>query len=239
MANYRFRYNPETLRYERRRISFWNVAVAVLATASFSFLLLAGLLYLQYQFAGNSRKHHRRAENAKLIAGQPAMRQQLDSVRLQVAHLAQQEAALFTRLFGIEKPQTPQTSRAQLLTLDGVAFNRTVRKLTRNVEAVQRRAAATNLHFFKTVRMDKTDIGRLRALPTLFPVQQVQAAHVASGFGSRLNPWHKGHYHHQGIDIVQPRGAPVLATASGTVQLVKRSDRPATATTLKSTMACT
>ncbi|MDQ2657797.1 MAG: M23 family metallopeptidase, partial [Bacteroidota bacterium] len=45
-----------------------------------------------------------------------------------------------------------------------------------------------------------------------------------SGFGMRVNPFHKGLYKHLGVDIAMPRGTPVLATATGKVVQLKRSD---------------
>jgi len=39
----------------------------------------------------------------------------------------------------------------------------------------------------------------------------------------RINPFHKGLYEHQGIDIAMPRGTEVLATAPGKIVTVSRS----------------
>jgi murein DD-endopeptidase MepM/ murein hydrolase activator NlpD len=224
MANYRFRYNPETLKYERLRVSVFNAVVSVVSVAAFSAILLAALLYLQYHFAGSDRKQNYRKENALLVAGQQPVRRQIELVRRQIAEVMQREGALFNRLFGMDRPSTPMASRAQLLTMDAAGFHRAVRQLINTTDAARRRAAATNVHFYQTIRLAETDLHRLAALPTLFPVKQVRVEQVVSGFGKRLNPWHKGHYHHQGIDITQPREAPVLATGAGVVQLVKRSD---------------
>jgi murein DD-endopeptidase MepM/ murein hydrolase activator NlpD len=40
---------------------------------------------------------------------------------------------------------------------------------------------------------------------------------LVSGFGARINPFHKGNYHHDGIDIALPRGTEVHATGAGRV----------------------
>ena len=64
----------------------------------------------------------------------------------------------------------------------------------------------------------------LDAYPTLQPVQPWQADRLISGFGMRVNPFHKGLYKHVGVDIAMPRGTPVIATGSGVVSEMKRSD---------------
>ncbi|MBK8290924.1 MAG: M23 family metallopeptidase [Flammeovirgaceae bacterium] len=47
---------------------------------------------------------------------------------------------------------------------------------------------------------------------------------LVSGYGIRINPFHKGNYHHDGVDISSARGTVVTATAEGQVTIVKRSD---------------
>jgi murein DD-endopeptidase MepM/ murein hydrolase activator NlpD len=60
-------------------------------------------------------------------------------------------------------------------------------------------------------------------MPAYQPVQPWSADKVLSGFGTRVNPFHKGLYEHPGVDIGAPRGAAVNATAPGVVTEIKRS----------------
>jgi murein DD-endopeptidase MepM/ murein hydrolase activator NlpD len=64
----------------------------------------------------------------------------------------------------------------------------------------------------------------LLASPSLAPIEGMSAAQLTSGFGDRVNPFHKGTYHHEGIDLTYPRGTPVVAAGTGTVSAVKRSE---------------
>jgi murein DD-endopeptidase MepM/ murein hydrolase activator NlpD len=61
-------------------------------------------------------------------------------------------------------------------------------------------------------------------MPTLPPVQPWNNDKLISGFGMRVNPFHKGLYEHPGVDITMPRGTSVIASSSGTVRQVKRSN---------------
>jgi murein DD-endopeptidase MepM/ murein hydrolase activator NlpD len=73
--------------------------------------------------------------------------------------------------------------------------------------------------FSESASIKKTDLKTLKALPTLAPVQQFEADKLVSGFGKRINPFHKGLYHHDGVDISLPTGTAVVATAPGTIVL--------------------
>jgi murein DD-endopeptidase MepM/ murein hydrolase activator NlpD len=47
---------------------------------------------------------------------------------------------------------------------------------------------------------------------------------LVSGFGTRINPFHKGKYKHPGIDFAAPRGTAVVAAAGGRVIDINKSD---------------
>jgi murein DD-endopeptidase MepM/ murein hydrolase activator NlpD len=224
VANYRFRYNPETLKYERLRISIWNVLISILAVFSFSFLILVGLLFLQNRFLLTSAKKTLLRENYELATQYPQVRQQVDTIRQRIHELTTQENALFVRLFSTEREPTAAPQYAQLLAVQPKEFERTVRSLTESADALRLKAAYGNHHFSESTHLLKKDLARLPYFPTIFPVVGIQAHQLVSGFGSRINPWHKGHYQHDGIDIAQPRESSVVATANGTVSLAKRSD---------------
>ncbi|MFY0601459.1 MAG: peptidoglycan DD-metalloendopeptidase family protein [Cyclobacteriaceae bacterium] len=59
--------------------------------------------------------------------------------------------------------------------------------------------------------------------PSIFPVKTETAkkVRVSSQFGMRYDPYDKKKKHHRGIDIATEIGVPVIATADGTVELVK------------------
>jgi murein DD-endopeptidase MepM/ murein hydrolase activator NlpD len=55
-------------------------------------------------------------------------------------------------------------------------------------------------------------------------VKNLKEENLVSGFGVRINPFHKGNYRHEGIDIALPKGTEVLAAGDGRVSYFSNSN---------------
>ena len=61
--------------------------------------------------------------------------------------------------------------------------------------------------------------------PSIFPVDLGDEVKLHSGFGQRMHPLFKVKKFHRGVDFVAPMGAPVYATADGTVSYAKEQGK--------------
>jgi murein DD-endopeptidase MepM/ murein hydrolase activator NlpD len=123
------------------------------------------------------------------------------------------------------KPLVKETlPKEKVLLANASSFKKYLEILETKTTYLHNHVAYSNETFGKDIQITDEDIQLLNAVPSLSPVKDLDATHLASGFGDRVNPFHKGIYHHSGVDLTFPRGTDVVATANGTVILVKRSD---------------
>ncbi len=226
MAVTKFKYNPKTLRYERVKISFFNVVLTTLSYLTVGVLFFIGLVLLQNLIVETPSEKKLRAENKALEQHKMLLTAQLWDSNQQLAELKKQDLSLYQKLFETQVPQesTPvYPEREELLLAGSGDFDESIDQLSQRFSEVIQSAKKSS-QIFSVTHVEKEDMPTLTSLPSLAPVENFEVAKLVSGFGTRINPFHKGHYHHDGVDISAVRGTFVLAAGPGRVVVIKKSD---------------
>lgn len=227
MAFTKFYYNPKSLRYERARFSVVRLALAVVGYLVFGFVFFAALLFLQNLIIETPHEKQLRAENRVLAEHQVILSTLLTESNKQLSQLKQQDLSLYQKLFETQNPLTSgqvHPEREEILVSDASEFDESVTQLGNRFTELIQSAQNGNRFFSLKARVARTDMPELIATPSIAPIEGFELEKLVSGYGVRINPFHKGKYHHDGVDIAAPRGTSVLATAPGRVLLTKKSE---------------
>jgi murein DD-endopeptidase MepM/ murein hydrolase activator NlpD len=226
-------YNQDTLRFERKKLSFFNVLFYLLGLLCFGVLFFIGLVFLQNHIIETPIEKSLRAENKAMRKYKVELVAQLESSKAALSELRSKDKALYERIFS-EKVQASNSkdgrtnrsakSNREILLADIFSFGSQTTSLQEESTELNAVARIHNQHFSTHSTVKREDVSWLMKVPSFAPVADFDPSHLVSGYGIRINPFHKGKYHHDGIDIASSRGSKVLASAAGLVTLTKKSD---------------
>jgi murein DD-endopeptidase MepM/ murein hydrolase activator NlpD len=228
MSKLTYYYNRKTCQYERAKLSLRDVIAYTLGLMVMSAVFFAGLIFLYNHLLETDTERKLRTENKVIERYKPVLEQKLAQINTTLPVLDEDDKALYARLFNAVPPVTAARkstlSQEQILLADAGDFRPLLEEVQSKSTQLFEYVVHSNTLFGNDIHITKDEVDLLGAMPSLQPIAGIQAENLASGFGDRVNPFHKGTYHHPGVDFVSPRGTAVVATAKGTVRVVKRSD---------------
>jgi murein DD-endopeptidase MepM/ murein hydrolase activator NlpD len=226
MPKIKYYYNPKTLRYERTVLSVFNLLLTVVGYLSCSVLFFIGLVILQDYIVQTPLEKSLRAENAALAHHKVVLTSRLKEANFQLDSLKAKDNQLYENLFETKRqPETTKEDNKEEILMAGMGdFNSWAATIDERFKSLSAKAKHGNANFRARASVDKKDMEMLKAVPATQPIENFEIGRLVSGFGTRINPFHKGNYHHDGVDISASRGSKVLSGGNGTVLLVKRSD---------------
>jgi murein DD-endopeptidase MepM/ murein hydrolase activator NlpD len=225
MAETKFKYNPKTLRYERASVSVLSLTFRGIGYLIFGVVFFVGLVMLQNYVIDTPLENELRAENEALQQHKIVLTASLQESNGRISDLKNEDRQLYEKLFEtkLSSAQDHSIDKEEILTAEPTLFSEWEKATRGQSDEFIQTARARNVIFSESVSIEKSDLKKLKALPTLAPVEQFEVDKLVSGFGKRINPFHKGLYHHDGVDISMPTGTAVVATAPGTVVLSNQS----------------
>ncbi|MEK6780665.1 MAG: M23 family metallopeptidase [Bacteroidota bacterium] len=226
MPKIKYYYDSKTLRYERAGLSVFNILSGILGYLSAGLLFFIGLVILQNYLVKTPLEKSLRAENAALSYHKAVLTSKLKEANTQLDLLKAKDNQLYENLFETKsQPEIVKEDNKEEILIAGMTdFNGWATALDEKFKSLSAKALRSNIIFSESARVDKKDLAMLKAFPATQPIENFEVGRLVSGFGTRINPFHKGNYHHDGVDISASRGSKILAGGDGNVSMIKRSD---------------
>lgn len=215
----KYYYNPETCRYEPRKTAYGSIlGYAVLFSVS-TVLLFLGILFLHSKLFLSERSKELKKENKTFEKHFASLQGQASVLEGSIDNLKEKNAALHEKLFETPFEQTELQSsskKADLLLADAETFSKELNALNKKASSITRTAVSHNTEI-ADYSIRERDKVFLLSVPSIQPVENSENTKLVSGFGVRINPFHKGNYNHPGVDFTSARGTAVVATGAGRV----------------------
>ncbi|MDL2323024.1 M23 family metallopeptidase [Bacteroidales bacterium OttesenSCG-928-A17] len=226
MSKVFYRYNPESLSYERvfpsRTQWIWTVGRHLIIG---SLIGVAVFLVANYLLDSPLEKQLKK-ENKLLLTQYQILSKRVDENLLILTDLQERDDQLYRATFNAEpipeairRPGFGGTNRYESL-LD-IPNSDLIISTTSKVDMMTKSLYVQSNSYDELIELLKTKEERMQNIPAIMPISARNLKRVTSGFGMRVHPILGVLRPHTGIDLSAERGAPIYATGNGVVESAK------------------
>lgn len=228
MSKVKYRYNPETLSYDRIETGFkfylQRIFTYTLFSALMGFVFFFGYVYL----IDSPREIKLERENARLLSQYEVMANKLDQVLLVLDDIQQRDEDVYRVIF--QADSIPNSVRRagfggvnRYRYLEDLENAKLVVSTAKKLDGVMKQLYIQSKSFDEVIDLTLRKEEMLRCVPAIQPVSNRDLRRTASGWGWRIDPIYKTRRFHEGIDFSAPTGTEIYSTGDGIVKSVRTS----------------
>jgi len=230
MPNSRYKFNPESLSFDKIKLGFRAMLLRSLAYFVAS-LLIALIYYIIFAIFFDSPKERALLREIDQLALQyDLIRRDMVTMEKVIGELQEADDNLYRTIF--EAEPIPATLREggvggvnRYKELEGYNSSNIVIETNKKLDKIRKKIVIQSKSFDELIMLAKKKEEMLGAIPAILPISNKDLTRTASGFGPRVHPIYKIIKLHAGMDFTAPTGTEIYVTGNGTVASLQSSRR--------------
>lgn len=227
MARIKYYYDTETCKYERVKISKWDVFLNLLGFLAISMVFAIGIVFIFTKYFESPEVSLLKRENKELIIYYQEMQSELNQMTAMLSSLQDRDDNIYRVIF--EADPIPSTvrevgiggaDRFKALREERLQRDDLIIATYQRIEKLKKQMYIQTKSYDDIIQMAKNKTDMLASIPSIRPTGN--KARLASGYGMRFHPILKLKRMHAGLDFSAPQGTPIYATGNGTVIKARR-----------------
>ncbi len=230
MPGSRYKFNPESLSFDKVRLGFRAMLLRGLAYFVAS-LLIALVYYLIFAiFVDSPKEKALLREIDQLTLQYDLIHREMNNLEKVIGQLQETDDNLYRTIF--EAEPIPVTLREggvgginRYKELEGFDNSSIVIETTKELDRIRKKIYVQSKSFDDLITLAMRKEEMLRSIPAILPISNKDLTRTASGYGLRIHPIYKIIKFHAGMDFTAPSGTDIYVTGDGTVATVISSKR--------------
>lgn len=230
MAKKKYKFNPDTLSYERVGISFREKFGKILTYLSSSLALALIIVIIFLNFYETPRSKALKRENQQLLSQYELMSRDIERIGTVLNELQQRDDNIYRVIF--EADPIPSSVRKagfgganKYSHLEKLSNSDLIIETAKKIDVLAKEAYIQSKSYDEVLKLALNKEQMLASIPAIMPLANEDLKRTASGWGYRIHPIYKVRKMHYGMDFTAPVGTPVYATGDGKVVEVRGSIR--------------
>ncbi|MEO9481902.1 MAG: M23 family metallopeptidase [Ekhidna sp.] len=228
MAKIKYYYDTESCRYERIKVSSWDIVINLLGFLVVSSIIGLGIFFVTDHYFESPAKAALRKENDELKLYYNLLEKDIAEANEVLSVLEERDDDIYRVVFGVEPipdeirtAGTGGSNRYRELLEKGLEREELILNNMQRIDKLKKQMYIQTKSYDDIITMAKDKEALLASMPAIQPVSNKELKRLASGFGYRMHPIYKVRKMHTGTDFSLPTGTPVYATGDGQVVYAK------------------
>jgi biotin carboxyl carrier protein len=230
MRRIKYKFNPDSLSYDRIRLGFKHILFRFLANFIGSVIIALGYWIIFSAFFDSPREKALEREIEQMTIQYDLIHREMTNIEKVLDGLQKTDDNLYRTIFesepiptDIRDDGTGGSDRYE--SLEGYTNSRLVIETATRLDKIRKKVYVQAKSFDELIELAKSKEEMLKSVPAIIPVSNKDLTRTASGYGWRIHPIYKISKFHYGMDFTAPEGTEVYATGNGTVVLAQVSAR--------------
>lgn len=228
MARIKYYYDTETCRYERVKVSKWDIFLNLLGFLSVSLILAVGIIIVYNAYFDSPKEAQLKKENKELQFYYEMMEKEVDNVQKVLSSLQERDDEVYRNIMGTEPiPSSIRSAgvggaeRYKNIIESELERENLILGMMQEMDKVKKQMYIQTKSYDEILEMAENKEEMMASIPAIQPIPNKELKRLASGFGMRMHPILKVVRPHEGCDFSAPRGTPIYATGDGEVVRVQ------------------
>src|SRR5210317_914495 len=211
MARIKYYYDTESCKYERIKVSTWDVILNLLGFLSVAFIISVIIVVLFSTYFESPKEMLLKKENQELKIYYDLLDKELGNLDGMMAALQKRDDNVYRVIF--EADPIPESIRQagtggsekykEILENDLVNEEMIIQAISK-VDQIKRQMYIQTKSYDEILQMARNKSKLLAATPAIQPIANKELTRLASGFGMRIHPIYKVKMMHFGVDFTAP-----------------------------------
>jgi len=230
MARIKYYYDTESCRYERIRVSSWDIFWNAMGFLTLALLLAGGIVFVYTKYFESPEEAQLRKENEELRMYYDLLGKEVEDANSMLASLQERDDNVYRVIMGAEpipdevrKAGVGGANRYRSLLEKGLERENLILENYKRLDQLKKQMYIQTKSYDEVMNLAMNKELMLASMPAIQPVSNENLKRLSSGFGYRMDPILKVRRPHHGIDFSLPKGTPVYATGDGKVKFTRSS----------------
>lgn len=229
MARIKYYYDTETCKYERIRISKWDIFLNALGILTLSLVLSVVIYFVSSKYFESPQVSMLKKENNELLMYYNDMQKDITQMESMVGALQERDDNIYRVIFEADPiPSTIRqagvggTDRYRALREERIEREELVISTFGEIDRLKKQMYIQTKSYDDILQMARNKTEMLASIPSIQPIPNKNLKRLASGYGPRMHPILKVKRMHAGCDFSAPQGTPIYATGNGKISKARR-----------------